>query len=136
MYFYHNYEFKRTRCSFIWTLVLVSVVVGETIYFVSYLISFHESGQDAMAVYLTIEYGCTYPTYGALLLRLYYMVYFIFCQPTLLLVFLTIKVKKTSDILQGLSKLDYLLKVSRFQKYKDKQLEANKFSMYSGNDSP
>jgi len=135
MYFYHNYEFKRTRCSFIWTLVLVSVVVGETIYFVSYLISFHESGQDAMTVYLTIEYGCTYPTYGALLLRLYYMVYFIFCQPTLLLVFLTIKVKKTSDILQGLSKLDYLLKVSRFQKYKDKQLEANKFSMYSGNDS-
>ena len=37
----------------------------------------------------------------------------------ILIVFIILKVKKTTDCLQGISKLDYLLKVSVFQIYKN-----------------
>jgi hypothetical protein len=37
-----------------------------------------------------------------------------------------VKVKSSSDILQGLSKLDHLLKVSAFQVHKSVQIEAQK----------
>ena len=37
--------------------------------------------------------------------------------------------KSDQDILQGISKLDHLLKTSCFQKYKQGSLEANKFSL-------
>lgn len=39
--------------------------------------------------------------------------------PSLLICYVIVKVKKSQDILQGVSKLDYLLKVSVFQQYKE-----------------
>lgn len=44
----------------------------------------------------------------------------------ILLYFTIAKVKSADDILQGLSKLDYLLKVSVFQVYKNTELEEAK----------
>jgi len=43
--------------------------------------------------------------------------------PNLLLALIVIKYKRSEDILEGINKLDYLLKVSVFQIYKDKNLE-------------
>ena len=40
-------------------------------------------------------------------------------------------VKNSKDLIQGISKLDYLLKVSVFQKYKDKSLEERKWTMFT-----
>mmetsp|Transcript_3240 Transcript_3240/g.4934 ORF Transcript_3240/g.4934 Transcript_3240/m.4934 type:complete len:102 (+) Transcript_3240:1113-1418(+) len=48
-----------------------------------------------------------------------YMFYF----PITLMVMSLLYLKSSQDILQGISKLDYLLKVSVFQLYKDKELE-------------
>ena len=42
-----------------------------------------------------------------------------------------VRFKSCQDILQGVNKLDYFLKVSVFQKYKDKNLENMKLSMIS-----
>ena len=46
--------------------------------------------------------------------------------------------KSSKDVLQGISKLDYLIKVSCFQMYKDKNLEFQKNqrieSFYSENE--
>ena len=44
---------------------------------------------------------------------------FVFRTPELLLLLVVSKIKSSRDILQGISKLDYLLKVSEFQQYKD-----------------
>ena len=41
-----------------------------------------------------------------------------------------VRFKSSQDILQGVSKLDYYLKVSVFQKYKDQQLEDYKMSFF------
>lgn len=46
---------------------------------------------------------------------------------TLLFVFNVVCIKSPKDILQGLNKLDYLLKVSYFQYYKDKKLNIDPF---------
>ena len=54
---------------------------------------------------------------------------FIFQIPSLLIICNTIFVKKSSDILQGISKLDYLLKVSYFQRYKDPEKEKRKWTL-------
>ena len=43
--------------------------------------------------------------------------------PNIFLCFIMVKVKSSSDILQGLSKLDHLLKVSAFQVHKIKRVE-------------
>ena len=40
--------------------------------------------------------------------------------------------KRTDDILQGISKLDHLIKVSIFQVYKNKGRERHKSSLFSG----
>jgi hypothetical protein len=42
-----------------------------------------------------------------------------------------IKLKSRTDILQGLSKLDYLLKVSKFQYYKNVDMQSSKSSAIS-----
>ena len=53
----------------------------------------------------------------------------------LFMAFVIIRVKSSQDILQGVNKLDYLLKVSVFQKYKDEYLEEGKFSIYTCEES-
>ena len=45
--------------------------------------------------------------------------FYILELPSLLIALVIIRFKSSQDILQGVSKLDYLLKVSVFQKYKD-----------------
>jgi hypothetical protein len=49
--------------------------------------------------------------------------------PSLLLSLVIVRFKSSQDILQGVSKLDYLLKVSVFQKYKNEELENKKYSI-------
>ena len=51
--------------------------------------------------------------------------------PSLTIVWCMIMLKNSKDLLQGISKLDYLLKVSVFQKYKDKNLENRKWTMFT-----
>ena len=46
----------------------------------------------------------------------------IFCIPDILLCFSIILIKSSTDCLQGISKLDYLIKVSVFQVYKNENL--------------
>jgi len=48
-----------------------------------------------------------------------------------LICFTIIKLKSSQDILQGISKLDYLLKVSIFQVYKDKTLRKRQLTLGS-----
>ena len=49
--------------------------------------------------------------------------------PSLLLSLVIVRFKSSQDILQGVSKLDYLIKVSVFQKYKNEELENKKYSI-------
>ena len=49
--------------------------------------------------------------------------------PSVLLSLVIVRFKSSQDILQGVSKLDYLLKVSVFQKYKNEELEKKKYSI-------
>ena len=49
----------------------------------------------------------------------------------LILIYAMIKLKSRTDILQGLSKLDYLLKVSKFQYYKNVDMQSSKSSAIS-----
>ena len=51
--------------------------------------------------------------------------------PFLLSCLAIIELKGTRDCLQGIAKLDYLFKVSIFQKYRDKELEAHKQRIFS-----
>ena len=51
-----------------------------------------------------------------------YDVRFIFDPVAMLTIIFLLYMKSTDDILQGISKLDYLLKVSIFQIYKDPKL--------------
>ena len=60
-----------------------------------------------------------------------YMLQWQFCIPAILTAYVLIKVKSSQDILQGINKLDYLLKVSVFQKYKDPEAEKTKTDMLS-----
>ena len=50
---------------------------------------------------------------------------------SLIFAFIIVRVKSSQDILQGVSKLDHLLKVSVFQKYKNTQKEERKFTIMS-----
>ena len=60
----------------------------------------------------------------------------VFQTPSILLILNTVFVKKSKDLLQGISKLDYLLKVSYFQRYKDTAAEKRKWTLFTGgNDS-
>lgn len=49
--------------------------------------------------------------------------------PSILMVLTIVKYKSSKDILTGLSKLDYLLKISIFQVYKDKNLQKAKMKV-------
>ena len=49
--------------------------------------------------------------------------------------FVIIRLKSSQDILQGINKLDCLLKVSVFQVYKDSRLEQRKFSIVTSTDN-
>ena len=51
------------------------------------------------------------------------------------LYFVTIKIKSTDDIFEGISKLDNLYKVSCFQVYKDKQLFERMPTLHETNDT-
>jgi len=55
-----------------------------------------------------------------------------FYFPITLMVMSLLYLKSSQDILQGISKLDYLLKVSVFQLYKDKELEDDERSFTIG----
>ena len=63
------------------------------------------------------------------LMVLCYFLQYMFFIPSLLTAFVIIRVKSSEDILQGISKLDYLLKVSIFQIYKDPKKEEIKQSI-------
>ena len=64
------------------------------------------------------------------------MIMIVFQPPSILLICNTLFVKKSKDLLQGISKLDYLLKVSYFQRFKDTAAERRKWTLFTGgNDS-
>lgn len=109
-------------------------------------------------VYLATSYGVMFPsrtrgffsdnviTFRELLASCHYsigvstfnLVYLVLINSlqtlNILLVTSIVLYKRTEDILQGISKLDYLLKVSVFQKYKDPEIERAKFSIKTTKD--
>lgn len=46
----------------------------------------------------------------------------LFWLPLMLMIYLAVYLKTDQDILQGISKLDYLVKLSIFQEYKQKEI--------------
>ena len=52
----------------------------------------------------------------------------------MLLIYIVLYVKNAKDLLQGVSKLDYLIKVSCFQKFKDPEQERRKWSIITGDE--
>ena len=50
----------------------------------------------------------------------------LYLVPIILISIVTISYKSNDDLLSGISKLDVLLKVSVFQRYKDETMEANR----------
>ena len=60
-----------------------------------------------------------------------YYIRYMFDPNAVSMIFFILFFKSTDDILQGISKLDYLLKVSIFQFYKDERLREAQKKTYS-----
>lgn len=142
MHRYHNFEFRKNRKSmiiFMLSVATAAVVDCFILYIDSLVADFNSMGpsnpevptpQPSMKTYVFACYEAE--TYApAINLQITTLLVpltnpgYVLCAISLIIY------KKTDDILQGISKLDYLLKVSVFQIYKDRELEKRKFSIIS-----
>lgn len=130
---YHRYEFKRTRSTMVaYYLLSISFITINTAMF--YLImtdSVFDQG-SLSNLFTGVAELCQEDKVEAQLLMWSMFINFMLGLPGILQSLIVIKLKSSQDILQGVSKLDYLLKVSVFQKYKDKTLERDKMSITTG----
>jgi len=124
----YHYEFKERRCSmtFFFIVIIVTLLsVGIQDYFI-YL--FEQYLDQLVGVYSQTErqaVACSILESAQLSYILYItddVLRKIFCIPDILLCFSIILIKSSTDCLQGISKLDYLIKVSVFQVYKNENL--------------
>ena len=105
----HKYEFKRNILRF---TVYIIAFSGSDLYWITYS-NIYPDQKDLR------EYSkqCEIQSHFLQTLLFYTLFYF-----PIAACILVIKIKKDDDILQCISKLDMLLKISRFQVYKDKSI--------------
>ena len=107
----HNYEYRRTHKSMqiahcLYLLFCIYSIVAVTGFYYDELIDEK------------------YPNCNDPFVKLYCIVSIFDSEMfTLLMSYAILVIKSTDDILQGINKLDYLIKVSVFQRYKNKRLE-------------
>ena len=105
--FYHNYEFKRIRNTLFAQISFLLLMVFESVYFLIYFI-YNDTNPMQSGCGLDGNWAEFINFSGCYILNL----------PSLLIALVIIRFKSSQDILQGVSKLDYFLKASVFQKYK------------------
>lgn len=134
---YHNYEYERHIGQMNLTYVLVLGVFLFYIFFFSMYMYLQVSlygWWNMENLYTTMRDACSNPEmkrFGQMIAIMQFISYET-CTPTIQCSFVIVIIKRSDDILQGINKLDYLLKVSVFQKYKDPKLERGKFSIFTG----
>ena len=107
----HNYEFKRVKSTLFYQITMQGIFLCH--FAISYYLywPFEGWGKDYEQKGLCDEMNNSRLTLMILTKALYI--------DSLIFAFIIVRVKSSQDILQGVSKLDHLLKVSVFQKYKN-----------------
>lgn len=117
---YHHYEFEANRRSMLafYISMISAIIVNLALY--SVLIDNDiRTHQDIFEFYISLLSRCHQRSSFNLQAAIWCMyIVFILQLPALTQSFIVIQIKSSKDILQGVSKLDYLLKLSVFQKYK------------------
>lgn len=127
---YHDFEFRQNRkpmMVFMLTVAIAAFVDAFILYLDSVIANF-----DTIETYV-MACADTQSLNPMIALQITCLLFPLTNPQYLLCCVALIIYKKTDDILQGVSKLDYLLKVSVFQKYKDKELENRKFTIMTTN---
>lgn len=126
MYKRHRLEFKRSQTSMITVFVMTILLIGLTftIVFFHFKSQIQSNFTIEQSLWLTHTIEQPYQK-----LEIYFV--WIFQVPGLLVCIAIIEFKSTKDCLQGIAKLDYLIKVSMFQIYRDDKLNKNKGRLLS-----
>lgn len=119
---YHNYEFRRIghqTCIY---------YMANIVYFLTFnldLILFSEIfDHDQPSISSFFELCLENTSFNHYKYPIFYLILQVIMLPLILFCMAIILAKSKQDILQGLNKLDYLLKVSVFQVYKDADLRS------------
>ena len=117
----HSYEFHRVKWTLFYQLTLQLLFLAH--FAISYYLywPFEGWGED----YYQQGYCDELNNARLILITLTKGLYI----DSLIFAFIIVRVKSSQDILQSVSKLDHLLKVSVFQKYKNQQMEDRKYTM-------
>ena len=124
MHKYHRYEYKKNWLHLIMFFVLFQVILIST------FIKFSQIGWGSFGTFQTIkqyEQSCKYSS-GTL------VNYNIACLEFIIWSAVVVCLKKDHDVFQGISKLDYLIKASIFQRYKSNSLNRRE-SLNTANDA-
>lgn len=115
MHNYHFYEFKRTRKQMVMFagLILFTNFLNIHAFYQVVVASWHHDRFYSLQAIIAED--CQQ---GELSVFFFLFLYYNLGLPGLMASVIVLKVKSHQDILQGINKLDYLLKVSLFQKYK------------------
>mmetsp|Transcript_24850 Transcript_24850/g.38662 ORF Transcript_24850/g.38662 Transcript_24850/m.38662 type:complete len:142 (+) Transcript_24850:800-1225(+) len=120
---YHNYEFKRNKGTLRCQILTIMICYNLRIIYAAILIFYSaDVGDECETRHLREDRS---PQEMAVtIINLFEEV----LQVTSLFMVINLAVfKKSDDVLQGISKLDYLLKASIFQQYKDKSLKESDY---------
>jgi hypothetical protein len=134
---YHSFEYKRSKTSVNLSFVLMTAIICFYLWFSTFYFALHCNlyGCETMKnETVTFGEGCAKletRNLTRVIAGLHILIYDT-GTPSIIYAFVIVVLKRSDDILQGINKLDYLLKVSVFQKYKDSKLERGKFSIFTG----
>lgn len=127
IYKYHKFEFHRIFRESL--MLLLCILVSLSFIIVNYRVYVRVIFNKEF-YYYTIDDICESDTFYATSFSSILFFYSnVFMLNDVLLCFAIIKVKSPQDVIQGISKLDYLLKVSVFQIYKDPKLRLTKYQI-------
>lgn len=127
---HHRYEYNRHKCNMLLTCLLFTLCIAFQ--FVIEISKFLQVTNLSIATEVNATLAFQEETCELVSRALIPFEVLVFCfrMQNILLVTLIIYVKRGQDVLQGISKLDYLLKVSLFQVYKDPEV-GRQFSLAS-----
>ena len=117
MHKYHRYEFQSSKRPILYFYIAMTayvwVFVAET-----FTRFYSKSGGATYFEPISFE---KYETMCDSYVFLDYLIIFLFCVlnfPSIIFSLVMLQLKRSDDLLSGISKLDYLLKISIFQRYK------------------
>jgi hypothetical protein len=124
----HKYEHDKRSCSMLLTFsLMVLILLFKLSVFVTITLQANNEDRDHFfqIEICRDEIGIA----KRVTLIIAFTIWYRFRLPSMILSSVIILIKQNDDCLQGLSKLDYLLKISIFQKFKDKNMDKNPFSV-------